>query len=226
MQFKNRAVTRDRNTWRDSETRQCTLRAGNTLRLSEKGFLGFLLSSSWKFPIFSFLVTSKKNAKCRKNTSARASRAQQSSKKLELRAVFGRSLEYSTGRYIQPNRAGCTTGASIAIPPKKKLRMEKQKATFQQRIDSYMSSIYLGRMRASGQCEGGTSEQGLFKRYKVKSRKQKMESRSKLRKKAIRSRSNSHFLSERNIKSVRPFLNLAFTQTCIIIHASNTVNYA
>ena len=34
-------------------------------------------------------------------------------KSWRLRAVFGR-LESSTGRYIQPNRAGCTTGASTA----------------------------------------------------------------------------------------------------------------
>ena len=31
---------------------------------------------------------------------------------LKLRAVFGK-LDYSTGSYIQPNRAGCTTGAPI-----------------------------------------------------------------------------------------------------------------
>ena len=109
------------------------------------------------------------------------------------------------------NRIEQVVPPALPHPPKKKLRREKQKATSQQRIDSYMSNIYLRRMRASGQCERGTSEQGLFKRYKVKSRKQRMESRSKLRKKAIRSRSNSNFFSERDIKSVRPFLNLAFT---------------
>ena len=36
-------------------------------------------------------------------------------KSWRLRVAFGR-LEYSTGRYIQPNRAGYTTGAFIATP--------------------------------------------------------------------------------------------------------------
>ena len=113
-------------------------------------------------------------------------------------------------RKVYPTESSGLYHRRLHSPPKKKLRREKKKAT-SQRIDTYMSNIYLRRMRASGQCERGTSEQGLFKRYKVKSRKQRMESRSKLRKKAIRSRSNSNFLSERNIKSVRPFLKLAFT---------------
>ena len=56
-------------------------------------------------------------------------------------------------------------------PPKKKRRTEKQDATSQQRIDSYMSNTFLGRMRATGQLKEAPVSKGFFERYKKKSKK-------------------------------------------------------
>ena len=47
-------------------------------------------------------------------------------------------------------------------PPKKKRRTEKQDATSQQRIDSYMSNTFLGRMRATGQLKEAPVSKGFF----------------------------------------------------------------
>ena len=58
-------------------------------------------------------------------------------------------------------------------PPKKKRRTEKQDATSQQRIDSYMSNTFLGRMRATGQLKEAPVSKGFFERYKKKSKKAK-----------------------------------------------------
>ena len=121
-----------------------------TLSVYQKIVSYFLLLGN--FRVFLFSLNPKRMQSLERTHQHEQAESSSHQKSWRLRAVIGR-FEYSTGRYVQPNRAGCTNGASIAIPPKKKLRMEKQKATFQQRIDSYMSSIYLGRMRASGQCE-------------------------------------------------------------------------
>ena len=58
-------------------------------------------------------------------------------------------------------------------PPKKKRRTEKQDATSQQRIDSYMSNTFLGRMRVTGQLKEAPVSKGFFERYKKKSKKAK-----------------------------------------------------
>ena len=47
-------------------------------------------------------------------------------------------------------------------PPKKKRRTEKQDATSQQRIDSYMSNTFLGRMQATGQLKEVPVSKGFF----------------------------------------------------------------
>ena len=71
-------------------------------------------------------------------------------------------------------------------PPKKKRRTEKQDATSQQRIDSYMSNTFLGRMRATEQLkEAPVSEVFFLSDTKRKARKQRKASRLNLRKKAI-----------------------------------------
>ena len=54
-------------------------------------------------------------------------------------------------------------------PPKKKRRTEKQDATSQQRIDSYMSNTFLGRMRATGQLKEAPVSKGFIERYKKRS---------------------------------------------------------
>ena len=73
-------------------------------------------------------------------------------------------------------------------PPKKKRRTEKQDATSQQRIDSYMSNTFLGRMRATGQLkEAPVSKDFFLNDTKRKTRNQRKASRLNLRKKAISS---------------------------------------
>ena len=72
-------------------------------------------------------------------------------------------------------------------PPKKKRRTEKQDATSQQRIDSYMSNTFLGRMRATGQFKEAPVSKVFFSDTKRKARKQRKASRLNLRKKAISS---------------------------------------
>ena len=61
----------------------------------------------------------------------------------------------------------------LSQPPKKKRRTEKQDATSQQRIDSYMSNTFIGRMRATGQLKEAPVGKGFFERYKKKSKKAK-----------------------------------------------------
>ena len=89
----------------------------------------------------------------------------------EVCAVSGR-VESFAGEYIRPSRAGCTTGAPTSST-KKKRRTEKQDATSQQRIDSYMSNTFLGRMRATGQLKEAPVSKGFFERYKKISKKAK-----------------------------------------------------
>ena len=73
-------------------------------------------------------------------------------------------------------------------PPKKKRRSKKQDATSQQRIESYMSNTFLGRMRANGQLKESPVSKGFFlSDTKRKARKQRKASRLNLRKKAISS---------------------------------------
>ena len=57
--------------------------------------------------------------------------------------------------------------------PKKKRRTQKQDATSQQRIESYMSNTFLGRMRGTGQFKEAPVSKGFFERYKKKSKKAK-----------------------------------------------------
>ena len=58
-------------------------------------------------------------------------------------------------------------------PPKKKRRTEKQDATSQQRIDSYMRNTFLGRIQATGQLKEAPVSKGVFERYKKKIKKKK-----------------------------------------------------
>ena len=86
----------------------------------------------------------------------------------EVCAVSGR-VESFAGGYIRPSRAGCTTGA----PTASKKEAANEDATSQQRIDSYMSNTFLGRMRATGQLKEAPVSKGFFERYKKKSKKAK-----------------------------------------------------
>ena len=53
-------------------------------------------------------------------------------------------------------------------PPKKKRRTKKTDITSMERIDSYMSNTYLGRMRATGQIQKAPVSKTFFEKKKAK----------------------------------------------------------
>ena len=59
----------------------------------------------------------------------------------------------------------------------KSMKLQLSNAVFtvsvRQRIDSYMSNTFLGRMRATGQLKEAPVSKGFFERYKKKSKKAK-----------------------------------------------------
>ena len=58
-------------------------------------------------------------------------------------------------------------------PPKKKRRTKKTDITSMERIDSYMSSTYLGRMRAAGQIQKAPISKTFFEKNKRNKKKKK-----------------------------------------------------
>ena len=58
-------------------------------------------------------------------------------------------------------------------PPKKKRRTEKADITSMERIDSYMSNTYLGKMRAAGQIQKAPISRTFFEKNKRKKKKKK-----------------------------------------------------
>ena len=58
-------------------------------------------------------------------------------------------------------------------PPKKKRRTKKTDITSMERIDSYMSNTYLGRMRAAGQTQKAPISKTFFEKNKRKKKKKK-----------------------------------------------------
>jgi hypothetical protein len=58
-------------------------------------------------------------------------------------------------------------------PPKKKRRTKKAGITSMERIDSYMSNTYLGKMRAAGQIQKAPISRTFFEKNKRKKKKKK-----------------------------------------------------
>ena len=58
-------------------------------------------------------------------------------------------------------------------PPTKKRRTKKTDITWMERIDSYMSNTYLGRMRATGQIQKAPVSKTFFEKNKRKKKKKK-----------------------------------------------------
>ena len=58
-------------------------------------------------------------------------------------------------------------------PPKKKRRTKKADITSMERIDSYMSNTYLGKMRAAGQIQKAPISRTFFEKNKRKKKKKK-----------------------------------------------------
>ena len=58
-------------------------------------------------------------------------------------------------------------------PPKKKRRTEKADITSMERIDSYMSNTYLGKMRAAGQIQKAPISRTFFEKTSERRRKRK-----------------------------------------------------
>ena len=56
-------------------------------------------------------------------------------------------------------------------PPKKKRRTKKADITSMERIDSYMSNTYLGKMRAAGQIQKAPISRTFFEKNKRKKKK-------------------------------------------------------
>ena len=63
--------------------------------------------------------------------------------------------------------------ATDVEPPKKKRRTTKADVTSMERIDSYMSNTYLGKMRAAGELKSAPVSKNFFERAKKKKKKKK-----------------------------------------------------
>ena len=63
-------------------------------------------------------------------------------------------------------------------PPKKKRRTKKADITSMERIDSYMSNTYLGKMRAAGQIQKAPISRTFFEKNKRKKKKKKKGAKS------------------------------------------------
>ena len=96
-------------------------------------------------------------------------------------------------------------------PPKKKRRTEKQDATSQQRIDSYMSNTFLGRMRATGQLKEAPVSKVFFERYKKKSKKAKKGVKIEPKKEGDKQLKAKISCRKERLRGFRPHLNLTFT---------------
>ena len=62
---------------------------------------------------------------------------------------------------------------ALSEPPKKKRRTKKADITSMERIDSFMSNTYLGRMRATGQIQKAPVSKTFFEKSKRKRKKKK-----------------------------------------------------
>ena len=133
--------------------------------------IDLLLCSSWNFRVCLFFVEIRKNCKVKQKYN--------STNELSVAVIK------KVGKYVQyleewnllqddiSDRVERAVPPEFPQPPKKKRRTEKQDATSQQRIDSYMSNTFLGRMRATGQLNEAPVSKGFSERYKKKSKKAK-----------------------------------------------------
>ena len=164
------------------------MRAASTLRLSENGFL---LSSSWKFPIFLFSLDLNRMQSLERIHQHEQAEPSSHQKSWRLRAVFGR-LESFTRR---PTESSGLYHRRFHSPPRTSCEGKSRKQHLNNELRAIWATLISGECERLDKVKEATVSKGyLIKGYKVKSRKQRMELRSKLRKKAIRSRSNSNIL--------------------------------
>ena len=106
-----------------------------TFSASQKMVSYFLLLGNFRFFLFS--SDPKRMQSLERTHQHEQAEPSSHQKSWRLLAVFGR-LEYSTGRYIQQNRAGCTTGASIA-PPRRSCEGKRRK----QHLNNELTAIWV-----------------------------------------------------------------------------------
>ena len=75
--------------------------------------------------------------------------------------------------YELEREEGSEAPIDLSEPPKKKRRTKKADITSMERIDSYMSNTYLGKMRAAGQIQKAPINRTFFEKNKRKKKKKK-----------------------------------------------------
>ena len=83
--------------------------------------------------------------------------------------------------YELEREEGSEAPIDLSEPPKKKRRTKKADITSMERIDSYMSNTYLGKMRAAGQIQKAPISRTFFEKTSERRRKRRKARRQERR---------------------------------------------